>query len=72
VFMDLWRGVKTNAFEVGGAFAGGLVGSKFKPILKAFPGAKKNADEIVGGTIGAMIGSDIDYTKIAAFFNKEQ
>ncbi|OCX42288.1 hypothetical protein A7X81_03605, partial [Campylobacter ornithocola] len=71
VFMDLWRGVKTNAFEVGGALAGGLVGSKFKPILKAFPGAKKYADEIVGGTIGAMIGSDIDYTKNAALFNKE-
>lgn len=71
VFMDLWRGVKTNAFEVGGALAGGLVGSKFKPILKAFPGAKKYADEITAGTIGAMLGSDIDYTRNAALFNKE-
>ncbi|XMD91229.1 hypothetical protein UPTC5055_000649 [Campylobacter lari] len=71
VFMDLWRGVKTNAFEVGGSLAGGLVGSKFKPILKAFPGAKKYADEITAGTIGAMLGSDIDYTRNAALFNKE-
>ncbi|EHC7929189.1 hypothetical protein ACSKW8_000932 [Campylobacter lari] len=71
VFMDLWRGVKTNAFEVGGSLVGGLVGSKFKPILKAFPGAKKYADEITAGTIGAMLGSDIDYTRNAALFNKE-
>lgn len=71
VFMGLWRGVKTNAFEVGGSLAGALVGSKFKPILKAFPGAKKYADEITAGTIGAMLGSDIDYTRNAALFNKE-
>ncbi|CAM4031381.1 hypothetical protein [Campylobacter armoricus] len=70
-FMTLWRGLKTNAFEVGGSLAGALVGSKFKPILRAFPGAKKYADEITGGTLGAMIGSDIDYTKNAALFNKE-